>query len=367
MSQNKYVHLVLLAVSITCCFCSNDDDSEFTPRLSFETNKITCKFCYEFGWIIEASGNEVFVVDYEDIYIFEDDNGDFSLKQEIQHQGTSAINTLLVHDNQLLVGIAESDGTGRVDIYEKPNDQWVNVQQLRIGRSEDNFGCAIDIHGDYMVIGASAIWDGWNNGIIQNTDEGRIYVYRRSGSDWSLETEFKAQNTRPDDYFGESVAIHEDFIFAGSGSTPMHIYHKNNEWELFKVDTVSPLKIVHENNHFVIRNGYHILPEIMDFKIDQDGNYTLRDANIDFTNLYNVSSYGEMIALDGNLLLTWIEPSEEASILKYENEQWIEMNRYRPLDDLVVIFSGLEIVGSNILLGGRDTDLGYSYLYKIPI
>jgi FG-GAP repeat protein len=78
------------------------------------------------------------------------------------------------------------------------------------GETEDQFGYAVRIDGDTAVVGDK--YDD-NNG---NSDTGSVYVYRRVGGDWVLETKLVAPDAAAGDFFGQSVDISGDTIVVGS-------------------------------------------------------------------------------------------------------------------------------------------------------
>jgi len=344
--------------------CSDEDEPDFARMFTFEPNKIECQFCVDFGWRVEVAGNEVFVADDANLYVFEDQNGNFSLKQEITGVGPSGIYSVLFHENFLYLGVALYDGTGKVIIYQKSAGLWQEVDQLQSDRSEDNFGSSIDIYENYMVVGASVPWSSASSD-IQDFGEGRIYIYQRDGATWQLQAEFRAEMPSTRDYFGETVAVYEDYVFAGSQLTPMHVYQRDQQWELIKVDTITPAKIDHLENKFVIRNGAGYTPQLLEFELESDGSYELNDTGINFFPAYDLSTYGEMFDLYGSHLITWIE-GEEAILLSFLNNQWQEQSRFQSPDGHFVLFAGLEITDSHIYLAGRDNfESDFAYLYKV--
>lgn len=120
-----------------------------------------------------------------------------------------------------IVGSPGADGAGsnqgRSYIFlqsEGGTDAWGEVMELAAAdyADDDYFGVAVDISGDYAVVGAN----GENGG---GTNRGAAYVfYRNQGGDnnWGEVKKLVAIDTQDSDGFGYSVAIDGDTIIVGA-------------------------------------------------------------------------------------------------------------------------------------------------------
>lgn len=77
------------------------------------------------------------------------------------------------------------------------------------GQPSDNFGNAVDISGDYAVVG-SASEDG------ATTDKGAAYVYERSGGVWLQVAKLTGSDSGTGDKFGTAVSIDGTRIIVGA-------------------------------------------------------------------------------------------------------------------------------------------------------
>lgn len=77
------------------------------------------------------------------------------------------------------------------------------------GAQSDNYGSAVAIDGDVMVVGAYGDDD-------LGSASGSAYVYRFNGSAWSLEQKLLASDGSANDQFGFSVSIQGDAIAIGA-------------------------------------------------------------------------------------------------------------------------------------------------------
>ena len=87
--------------------------------------------------------------------------------------------------------------------------------------ANDEFGFSIAAAGDTVVVGArfeESDADGVNGDPADNSasDAGAVYVFVRSGTDWSQQAYLKAANSDADDRFGWSVAIAGDTVVVGA-------------------------------------------------------------------------------------------------------------------------------------------------------
>ena len=80
------------------------------------------------------------------------------------------------------------------------------------GAASDEFGQAIDISGDAIIVGANR-----HDHPASTDDEGAAYIYRYDGSAWTQEAELGLSGPSSDEYgFGEAVAISGDVAVVGT-------------------------------------------------------------------------------------------------------------------------------------------------------
>jgi hypothetical protein len=90
--------------------------------------------------------------------------------------------------------------------------QWISAEQAKLlptPNGSDNFGRSVAISGDVAVVGA------WLNDTA-GTNAGAVYVYRRSGPAWSLETTLMPNAPGFGDVFGFSVDVEGNTIVVGA-------------------------------------------------------------------------------------------------------------------------------------------------------
>ncbi len=110
--------------------------------------------------------------------------------------------------------------TGAAYVFVRNGASWTQQAYLKaaIGEAGDDFGFAVAIDGDTIVIGASGEQSGVPGNPNDNSadDSGAAYVFVRNGSAWTQQAYLKASNPGNVDYFGRSVAISGNTIVVGA-------------------------------------------------------------------------------------------------------------------------------------------------------
>lgn len=115
-----------------------------------------------------------------------------------------------------------ASASGAAYVYERINGVWRYQAYLKASNADagDNFGRAVDVSGDTIVVGAyleDSNTTGVNpeqNNSAANSGAAYVFVYENGG--WQQQAFLKAFNTGADDRFGESVAISGDTIAVGA-------------------------------------------------------------------------------------------------------------------------------------------------------
>ncbi|WP_035983201.1 FG-GAP repeat protein [Leptospira meyeri] len=116
--------------------------------------------------------------------------------------------------------------SGAVYVYQRTGSTWSQQAYIKAPNAEasDQFGVAVAIDGDTIVIGANledsnqtTITNGSSaSGDNSASNAGAVYVYKRSGSTWAQEAYLKPSNAEASDQFGFPVAISGDTIVVGT-------------------------------------------------------------------------------------------------------------------------------------------------------
>ena len=103
------------------------------------------------------------------------------------------------------------NNSGSAYIFYRNGTSW--TEQIKLtpldGASEDRFGCAVSISGDYAIVGA------WGDDVT-GIDRGSAYIFYRSGTNWIEQAKLTAPDGMDEDLFGYSVSISGDYVVIGS-------------------------------------------------------------------------------------------------------------------------------------------------------
>jgi len=115
-------------------------------------------------------------------------------------------------DTAIISADTENGSTGAVYIFTRSGNEWTQQQKLVASdaTAADNFGHSVAIDGDTIAIGA-----------LQKTigglpNAGAVYIFTRSGGTWSQQQRLTATTPVNGGNFGASVAIDGDTMMIGS-------------------------------------------------------------------------------------------------------------------------------------------------------
>ena len=121
-----------------------------------------------------------------------------------------------MHGNRVIVGAFADDDkasqSGSAYIYAHDSGNWVQEAKLLPddGAAGDLFGIAVAIYGDKVIVGARDDDDRGNN-------SGSAYIYTHDGSDWVQEAKLVVPTDEAAyDEFGYAVAIYGDKVIVGA-------------------------------------------------------------------------------------------------------------------------------------------------------
>ena len=105
-------------------------------------------------------------------------------------------------------------GGGRAAPATNPATQPPLVEADRLvaydGDNREHFGFAVAVDGNTLAVGSSHATVG------SERDQGAVYVYVRSGGEWTLQAKLTAGDGAADDRFGYAVALRGDLLVAGA-------------------------------------------------------------------------------------------------------------------------------------------------------
>ncbi|MBI5558754.1 MAG: FG-GAP repeat protein [Deltaproteobacteria bacterium] len=223
----KYCLSIFLSIFLVLAFfdaCPADDTITEKKLIASDGEAMD-----KFGQAVAVSGSFAIVGAHGD-----DDSGASSGAVYIfHHNGTSWTQTqkLTPNDGESLdkfgqaVGISGSyaivgaggdndkgESAGSAYIFYYNGTSWAQVQKLTAsdGTGWAMFGQAVGISGSFAVVGAYGDDD-------RGESSGSAYVFQHNGTSWTQTQKLTANDGAGWQKFGQSVAISDNFIFAGSG------------------------------------------------------------------------------------------------------------------------------------------------------
>jgi len=163
-------------------------------------------------------------------YVFVRSSGVWTLQQRLNASDARASDYfgrgVAIEGDTAVIGaigdLSTSDESGAAYVFIRNGTNWAQMQKLRASdpqRAAD-FGRALDLHGDVLVIGAP--------GYVDSTDQyrqpGHAYVFFRSGGTWAQQEKLTASDAAPRDGFGVSVAVTDHQIFVDQFSSSPSVY-----------------------------------------------------------------------------------------------------------------------------------------------
>ncbi len=115
---------------------------------------------------------------------------------------------------------------GAAYVFTRSGTTWSQQAYLKASNTDagDEFGYAVAVSGDTLAVGANredSSGVGINGGAQADDSEpnaGAVYVFTRSGTDWTQQAYVKASNTDQGDFFGVAVAVDEDTLLVGANN-----------------------------------------------------------------------------------------------------------------------------------------------------
>ncbi len=114
-----------------------------------------------------------------------------------------------ISGDYVIVGARGQDNRrGAAYIFKRDGNTWVEEQKLVAsdGDTTDRIGYSASISGDYAIVGAR-FKDNW---------QGAAYIFSRENTTWTEEQKLLASDGTSNDWFGWSVSITENYAIVGA-------------------------------------------------------------------------------------------------------------------------------------------------------
>jgi len=181
-----------------------------------------------FGYSVALQGDTVAIGSRADddkggnsgsAYVFVREGEDWSQRAKLLasdgEAGDLFGHSISLDDDTIVVGtIGDGDKgfhAGAVYVFVRSGEQW--TQQAKVvpddGAYRDEFGTSVGLVGDTLIVGSIGDDD---NG----SKSGSVYVYQRDGETWNFKTKLLADDGEMSDNFGTSVSLDGDTLVIGT-------------------------------------------------------------------------------------------------------------------------------------------------------
>ena len=156
---------------------------------------------YGFGWDVAASGDVLLISEQSQVFVLER-TGPSAWTRRASFPAQWA--TVDVDGDTAILGIPSQD---RFEIW-RAQGSWNTVAKELEVTGFQELGTSVAIAGDTAVIGSP------------EEGQGRVHVYRRSGTTWSKAAEYVSPTAQPAGRFGSSVALEGARLVVGEENVP---------------------------------------------------------------------------------------------------------------------------------------------------
>ena len=137
---------------------------------------------------------------------------------------TLAVGAWLEDSSSAITPDEAATDSGAVYVFTRSGGIWNQQSYIKASNigAGDNFGISVALSGDTLAVGAyfeDSITQGVNTvpeDIDPDANSGAVYIFVRSGSNWSEQAYIKASNTGDGDEFGISVALSNNTLAVGA-------------------------------------------------------------------------------------------------------------------------------------------------------
>ena len=216
---------ILLLACFSLCGCRESSDDSLTTS----TNNHLAQQAFlkgsgaaaydNFGWSLALSGDTLAVGAHRKdnstgaVYIFTRSGTSWTEQARLRPTDVAAgdvfgANVALVGDTLVVGAPYKNSGAGAVYVFSRSGTNWTEQACLTASNAaaNDNFGSSLALSGDTLAVGAFG----------KNSNAGAAYVFSRSGTSWTEQARLTALNAAANDNFGSSLALSGNTLAVGA-------------------------------------------------------------------------------------------------------------------------------------------------------
>ena len=283
--------------------------------------------------------------------------------------------------------------SGAAYIFERTDTGWTQQEMLipSDGRIGDRFGCAASIDGDYAIVGS--YWDDDNA-----NNSGSAYVFRKDPAGWVQEAKLTASDGAKDDWFGYAVSISGKYAVVGAVLDDDNGVNKGSVYVFSRSGSnwTQQAKLVagdgNANDEFggsvCIEGNYVIVGAVGNDGLGENsgaayifvrtGNDWIQQARLLAQDGADGENFGNSVSIDGtyaviaaNLDADMGQDSGSAYVFKREGQNWAQQAKLAAPDGQPYDYFGqaVSIDGSYVVIGAPDDDdngenSGSAYIFR---
>jgi FG-GAP repeat/Secretion system C-terminal sorting domain len=343
------------------------------------------------------------------VYIFKNEGGTWIQKQKIAASDRDAGDmfgyAVAISGDYAIVGAYQEDhnimdgdslrDAGSAYIFMRSGETWTEQQKLIApDRTDgDNFGFAVDLDGDYAIVGA--IHEEHDvNGLNEKNSAGSVYIFMRSGSVWMPMQKFCASDRSLGAWFGFSVCISDDEAVIGAlfeGQNELddagaaYVFQRSGDtWSQIQKLVASDRASSAEFGRSVSMDGEYIVVGAPDENYDTSGNvvpqagaaYIYKRSGDNWIQQQKIFSsdragglhLGYSVSISGDYVITGAPGPSETNIFKRTGDVWNEQCIITATDHqhTAEFGSSVFISGECAIVGAYHNDTDTSDSNPIP-
>jgi hypothetical protein len=127
-----------------------------------------------------------------------------------------------------LKDVGANDNQGKAYIFKRTGTAWAEQAGIVAsdGAAFDQFGYSVSISGDYAIVGAANV----------NSSQGKAYIFKRTGTGWAEQAGIVASDGAAGYYFGLSMSLSGDYAIVGAYRTTVGTNNQQGKVYYFSRD-----------------------------------------------------------------------------------------------------------------------------------
>lgn len=304
---------------------------------------------------------------------------------------------MAIQGNRVIVGarfaqVGTLTKAGAAYVFQKAGRLWYLEAKITspTPANEDNFGRALAIHGDLLVVTA-------RKENIGADDVGAAYVFRYVGNNWIDEAKLTASDPTSGAYFGQSVAVQGDLIVVGArnadpnGAGAVYLFDRSGDQWIESAKLFPPDGKADDQFAFTVDIAGNLIAvgarraDLPGAKKDAGAVYlfALTGDEVDLVTKLTASDakagdqFGQSVALTGNLIAVGANRADIGTnkdqgavyLFRRMGNNWVEEDKLIASDGMAYDEFGysLSAFGNIMATGAHLADSDQGAVYVVPL